>query len=182
MTFLPIAEYTRDSIESATPKDPINLVFAGSTARPMQVLSLVRDRLGCKTDKFVGDQYFYEPFDPVISHRQDFNQTDAWFSGSGRLHTRVYQVFTEDPMLGRIIASPIHIDRISGCGDVAASFDLARDFAVNILRAAGLGATYLSIGRPDLVRQCNGQFTPWDGRVAAIGPVDFLRALGLELS
>lgn len=184
MTFLPISPYTRDTFASQKRLDPINLVFAGNLADVATVRNIILNELGCRTDKLVSDQFFYEPLAPVISHRQDFNQTDALFSGlSGRFHTRAYQVFAEDPRIGgRFVASPIHIDKWSWCGDAADSFDLAREWAVDRLRNRGHEAAYLSLAPPDVVTQCNGQLTPWDGRTAVIAQATFLSALGLNVA
>ncbi len=181
--FLPIYPYTRDAFVPQRRLDPINLVFAGSLADIVTVRSIVVNELGCGTDKMVSDQYFHEPFDPVISHRQDLNQTDALFSGfTGRLHTRSYQVFTADPQIGRFVASPIHIDKWALCGDAADSFNLARDGAVATLRARGYEATFLERATPDAVPQCDGRLTPWDGRTAVVAQSGFLTNLGFSVS
>jgi hypothetical protein len=173
--FLPLAAFTRDALDSTVDKDPINLVFVGELARATSVRRLVVDVLGCWADKLISDQYFYEPLSPVTAHRQDFNQTDSWFSGiTGRVHTRIYQVFSEDPRIGAFVAAPIHLDKISWCGDAADSFDLARDWAVRALVAAGHAGTYLSLHPPQTVRQCDGRHTPWDGRTAVVGDTRFL--------
>jgi hypothetical protein len=182
MSFLPISPYTRDAFDSQRHLDPINLVFAGDLARIATVRSILTQDLGCWTDKMVSDQYFYEPLTPVISHRQDFNQTDSLFSGfTGRIHTRAYQVFTEDPRIGRFVASPIHIDKWAWCGDAADSFDLARDWAVTTLRSRGYEATYLPLAQPDVVPQCDGRLTPWDGRTAVIAQSPFLSSRGFNV-
>ena len=183
MTFLPVSPYTRDAFTSQRRLDPINLVFAGNLADVATVRDIIVNKLGFRTDKFVSDQFFYEPLAPVISHRQDFNQSDALFSGlTGRIHTRAYQVFTGDPMVGgRFVASPIHIDKLSPCGDYADSFDLAREWAVARLRNLGHEAAYLSMAPPDVVSQCNGHLTPWDGRTAVIAQAPFLSNLGLNV-
>jgi hypothetical protein len=184
MPFFPVSPYTRDTFGSQRRLDPINLVFAGNLADVANVRDIILNKLGFRTDKFVSDQFFYEPSAPVISHRQDFNQTDAPFSGlGGRFHTRAYQVFTEDQQIGgRFVASPIHIDKLSPCGDYADSFDLARDWAVNKLRNLGYEASYLKLEQPDVVRQCNGHLTPWDGRTAVIAQATFLSDLGLPMA
>jgi hypothetical protein len=180
MPFLPVSPYTRDKFASQKRLDPINLVFAGNLADVDKVRDIILNELGCHTDKGVSAQFFYEPLAPVISHRQDFNQSDAWFSGlTGRIHTRAYQVFTEDPRIGgRFVASPIHIDKWAGCGDVADSFDLAREWAVERLRQHPYEAAYLSLEPPDVVKQCDGRLTPWDGRTAVIAQAGFLSSLG----
>jgi hypothetical protein len=180
MPFLPVSPYTRDKFASQKRLDPINLVFAGNLADVDKVRDIILNELGCHTDKGVSAQFFYEPLSPVISHRQDFNQSDALFSGlTGRIHTRAYQVFTGDPQVGgRFVASPIHIDKWAWCGDVADSFDLAREWAVERLRSLGHEAAYLSIENPDIVKQCDGRDTPWDGRTAVIAQAGFLSSLG----
>lgn len=184
MQFLPLWPYTRAALVSEKRLDPINLVFAGKYAAIAEVRRIIVDELGLKTDKLVSDQYFYEPLTPLTSHRQDYNQSDSLFSGfSGRFHTRVYQVFTEDKRIGgRFVASPIHIDKWSWCGDAADSFDLARDWAVDKLRKAGYEAAYLGLAPPDVVTQCDGRATPWDGRTAVVAEADFLRKLRLDVS
>jgi hypothetical protein len=184
MPFLPVSPYTRDKFASQKRLDPINLVFAGNLADVETVRDIILNQLGCHTDKLVSAQFFYEPLTPVISHRQDFNQSDALFSGlTGRIHTRAYQVFTADPMVGgRFVASPIHIDKWSWCGDVADSFDLARDWAVERLRSLGHEAAWLAPpSTPDIVKQCDGRDTPWDGRTAVIAQAPFLTNLGLPM-
>jgi hypothetical protein len=184
MTFLPVWPYTRDALVSQKRLDPINLVFAGNLSDIAVVRPIILNDLGCKTDKLVSDQFFHEPLTPVISHRQDYNQTDSLFSGlTGRIHTRTYQVFTVDPRVGgRFVASPIHIDKWAWCGDAADSFDLARDWAVTTLRKLGFEAAYLSLATPDVVHQCDGRATPWDGRTAVIAQAAFLSALGLNVA
>src|SRR5881409_3127668 len=133
VTFLPLWPYTRDALVSQKRLDPINLVFAGDLSSIAAIRPIILNDLGCKTDKLVSDQFFHEPLTPLISHRQDYNQTDSLFSGlTGRIHTRVYQVFNGDSRIGgRFVASPIHIDKWVWCGDAADSFDLARDWAVD---------------------------------------------------
>lgn len=168
--FLPIYPYTRDAFVPQKRLDPINLVFAGSLADIETVREIVVKKLGCWTDKMVSDQYFQEPLAPVLGHRQDLNQTDALLSGFwGRLHTRTYQAFTADQRLGgRFIASPIHIDKWTWCGDAADAFDQARDQAVAKLRTWGYDATFVTLQSADAIPQCDGRTTPWDGRTAVV--------------
>jgi hypothetical protein len=184
MAFLPVFPYTRDPFGSQRRHDPINLVFAGDLADVARACDVIVNELKFGTDKLVSDQFFYEPFAPMISHRQDLNQTDALFSGlGGRFHTRTYQVFTEDSRIGgRFVASPIHQDKWAFCGDAADSFDLAREWAVATLRKLGYEATYLSLGTPDVVRQCDGRVTPWDGRTAVVAQATFLSHLGHDVA
>jgi hypothetical protein len=184
VTFLPLRPYTGEAVVSQKRLDPINLVFAGDLSSIAAVRLIIRNDLRCKTDKLVSDQFFNEPLSPLASHRQDYNQTDSLFSGlTGRIHTRVYQVFTGDARVGgRFVASPIHIDKWSFCGDAADSFDLARDWAVDTLRQKGYEAGYLSLSLPDVVRQCDGRATPWDGRTAVIAQAGFLSKLGRDVN
>src|SRR4051794_17694868 len=112
---LPIVGYTTDSRDATTLKDPINLAFVGDLASPDRVYEILLD-LGLRHDKGVGDQYFSEPGSPVVSHRQDLNQTNHFISGFwSRTHTRTYTVFTPHPVYGRVTVSPIHIDHWVGC-------------------------------------------------------------------
>jgi hypothetical protein len=182
--FLPIYPYTRDAFVPQKRLDPINLVFAGSIATIDKVRSIVMSELGCWTDKMVSDQYFQEPLAPVLGHRQDLNQTDALASGFwGRLHTRTYQAFTADQRLGgRFIASPIHIDKWTTCGDAADTFDLARDRAVAKLRPLGYDATLVRLATPDAIAQCDGRLTPWDGQTAVVVKLGEIGIVNMSLS
>jgi hypothetical protein len=182
---LPIEVFTEVGFFDSGAKDPINLVYAGELADLRTVLDLTERVLDCTENLLIGDQVFAEPSPSSVRHQQDFNRASSIWSGTGRYHTRFYQVFATHQPLGRLIASPIHIDTWDWCGfpkvnDVAKSFNDARDHAVELLRAAGWSAVYLPLGMATEVLQCNGHRTPCDDQVAVIADKAFLVGLGYD--
>ena len=136
---LPLVEFTTDRRGDGQLKDPINLVFIGALADPASVYDIVRSDLGLRHDKGLSDQFFSEPADPTVAHRQDFNQSNHFISGWWtRFHTRVYSVFTGHQTYGRLTVAPIHIDHWVSCppilNDAAESYDRARKWATTMLR------------------------------------------------
>ena len=187
---LPVSPYTRATFFSTVEKDPVNLLYAGALADLAHVVNLTRQILECDADWGVGDQLFCEPESPAVAHKQDFNLATSFVSAGfgGRYHTRIYQIFTAHPTVGRLTASPIHHETWEGCwgpwrllpADAASSFDIARDWAVSRLTSMGAEAALLPMTRFAPVQQCNGKWIGTDGRFALVAEKGFLASRGLS--
>ena len=172
---LPLVEFTTDRRGDGQLKDPINLVFIGALADPASVYDIVRSDLGLRHDKGLSDQFFSEPADPTVAHRQDFNQSNHFISGWWtRFHTRVYSVFTGHQTYGRLTVAPIHIDhwvKLSAdpqrCGR-----KLRPRTKVGNHNVAGSGSdiAVIPLRTFDPIRQCDGERTATDGRCAIVAP------------
>jgi len=179
---LPLAPYTQSDLFDPEKKDPINLAYAGALADLREVLRLTTELLDCTATAFVGDQVFAEPLDPIARHRQDFNQATQMFAGfGGRYHTRIYQMVTAHPILGRLIASPVHQEAWDWLPlDAATSFDLARDWAVTLLLQSGeREALMVPLSWFGPIKQWNGRWVTTDGSAAVVAELGFFGALGL---
>jgi hypothetical protein len=182
---LPIVDYTTDERTDGRLKDPVNLVFVGSLAQPDRVYEILIDPLGLVHDKGVSDQYFSEPANPVVSHRQDYNQSNHYISGWwSRMHARVYSAFTAHPVYGPFTVAAIHRDHWVSCppfrNDAAESYDAARKWATDLLRQRYDVAVIL-LRAVSPIRQCNGDETATDGMCAVVGDRGTLAALGLPV-
>lgn len=176
---VPLSDYTADGMFGAVvEKDPVNLLYAGQYADLAVVRDLTVQALGLVHDKIVSDQVFGEPAPTVVRHRQDLNQAEHFVSVPfGRYHTRVFAPFLPHPVLGRLIASPIHRDRPSACGDCAESFDEARDWAVARLPGEAIS---LRLPRVLPILQCDGSWTPNDGYAVVVAQAGFFATLGIQ--
>lgn len=85
-------------------------------------------------------------------------------ASNSKYHTRMKQGRRVDPQFTLITASPMHHDTLTWCGDVADSFNSARDFAAQKIQAVpGWFAVYSFTGNTARITQCDGRVTWSDG-------------------
>lgn len=156
-------------------KDPLNLFFVGQLGSFQSAISVVKDTLGFGYTRLAGDQWFELIVPPgSMIHRHDASvatERDLFDWGS-RLHMRLYGTGVPLPGFGFVTAAAIHRDAPTlACGwpnEVATSFDVPREMAIQRFKAAGYPVRML-VGQPRSFGQCDGSTTPTDGNSALIG-------------
>jgi hypothetical protein len=153
-------EYTYASSTCRTLKDPLNLYFGDGLGTLAAATKVLEDVVGLRVAPAASSQWFW---DDGQCQRQDRQRADAAVAPR-RTHSRLNQGGRIDPQFNRITAAPIHVDVWSWCGDVAESFDAARDLAAQRIQARpGWFAVYSWTGNTAAIRQCDGRFTASDG-------------------
>lgn len=157
--------YTYASSSCSGTKDPLNFFYEGNVGHIASALALTQGSpLNWSATYPATDQWFYNtgesPGDQCTVNW--YNRMSS--SLSPRYHTRMDQG-TSVPGIGLTTASPMHHDVYSWCGDVANSFNSARDHAHDLFVAANYGNYLIRsyIGNTQAMQQCDGSYTASDG-------------------
>jgi hypothetical protein len=147
-------------------KDPFNFVFEGRTVGQVsQALPIVKGApLNWSSTIIASDQWMWNSGESPGEqcNRNDYNRMSG--ATSPRNHTRLY-AGTFVANVGWTTAAPMHHDDLSPCGDVADSFNSARNAAVTKYRDAGYVLIRTNIGNTLGIKQCDGRFTASDGYI-----------------
>ncbi len=159
-------EYTYSSSSCATIKDPMNLYYTGNPMGYVNAfhgsLWATQTILGYTNSGIAGDQWMFNSDPAVIPHCQVQIYNRAQYIIAPRYHTRLFQGY--DAFVGAVVASPQHHDVLSICGDVADTFNGARDFAVNKYDTwGGFVLAKVFTGNNLAIQQCDGRMTASDG-------------------
>jgi hypothetical protein len=153
-------EYTFGSSACRTIRDPLNLYFGAGLGTLAAASAALETVVGLDVAPAGADQWFW---DVGLCQRQDRQRADA-AAAPRRTHSRLNQGRRVDPQFDRVTAAPIHVDVWTWCGDVAESFDAARDRAAQRIQSTpGWFAVYSWTGNTAAVRQCDGRYTASDG-------------------
>jgi hypothetical protein len=117
----------------------------------------------------------------ILNWDTDFGTTQ-WFADTGfcdgmdrqrstgilppKWHTRLDWAGS----FANITASPMHHDDPAPCGDVADSFNSARNHAKDIYQGAGYFVPYTYTANTSASKQCDGRWTASDGYYARVRP------------
>jgi hypothetical protein len=177
--------YTVDALDpiASVRKDPINLLFAGALGTITTLLPKITDRLGCRHDKILGNQWFCEPVEGGPCHVQDLNRATKVIAVGFRYHTRLYQINRPGPIFGgALTAAPIHHEELGWyrnwpgrvmkgkrpIDDIPDGFDNARDWVAEELSADGLYVHEIWLGNVEPIRQADGTPVASDGLALVI--------------
>lgn len=145
-------------------RDPLNLFFLGQLATLHEAIGIVADVLGAGPTTLGNDQWFEQVGRSYsFVHRHDSSLGTArqiWPVGA-RIHLRLYA--GDAGGVHPILAASIHRDALSGCGDVATSFDGPREWAAERFVSAGYELRRVRDKERASVGQCDGSRVPTDG-------------------
>jgi hypothetical protein len=144
------SEYTYGTNICTIVKDPINFYYHFNLAVSLQ---MTEGTLNWRTN-FGSDQWFS---DGAQCEKQDRQRATGILPP--KYHTRLNWSGTDASWT----ASPMHHDDPSLCGDVANSFNSARDYAAGVYQSHGWFATYTYTGNTMAIKQCDGRWTASDG-------------------
>ena len=141
-------------------KDPLNFYFGQGLGTLDAATDVIEDVVGWRSDPPAADQWFR---DDGTCQKQDRQRAEFWVAPA-RHHTRLNQGRWIDPQFTHITASPMHHDTWTTCGDVADSFNSARNSAAQRIQSRpGWFAVFTWTGNNLAIRQCDGRYTAGDG-------------------
>lgn len=162
--------YTYGTSNCTGPKDPVNLYFEGAVGPVLQALAVTEGQpLEWPFSPIASNQWLWDAGAGApgeICHVQD-HQRSPYLTGN-KHHVRLRDGSWVQ-YVGWVTAAPMHHDSLVLCGDVADSFNSARDYAKNAFVAAGgFVATRTWVGNTMRMRQCDGRDTWSDGYIYRI--------------
>jgi hypothetical protein len=154
--------YGSSSCSSGDIKDPLNYFFNTTIGRlgeePVARVAIM-GVVGWMSTPYATNQYMWSTNSGChIQNHQQAETGVAW----GKYHTRLRQ----GPWItgwGYATASPMHHDSLTWCGDVADSFNSARDYAKTKFSNAGYIQQAYYLGNTQSMQQCDGRYTASDG-------------------
>lgn len=144
------SEYTYGTNICTIVKDPTNFYYHFNLSTSLQ---MTEGTLNWRTN-FGSDQWFS---DGAQCEKQDRQRATGILPP--KYHTRLNWSGSDASWT----ASPMHHDDPSWCGDVANSFNSARDYAAGVYQSHGWFATYTYTGNTMAIQQCDGRWTASDG-------------------
>lgn len=166
MAFNHFDDYTYGQSNCTGAKDPINFYFEGDVGLVAQALSVINGQpVNWSTTPIASDQWMWDSgaAPAEMCHKQDHQRASA-LTGA-KYHTRLRDG-SWVANVGWVTAAPMHYDHLIYCGDVAASFNSARNQARDKFNTAGgFVVTRTWVGNTRGFTQCDGRVTASDGYI-----------------